>query len=62
MQMNLRSHYENVVPDDKVPHGWPWQKRTPADASHVLFEKKHNYHHQNHYEEEAGADHNFPKT
>jgi len=59
--MNLRSHYENVVPDDKVPHGWPWQKRTSADASQ-LFEKKHNYHHQNQYEEEASADQKFPKT
>ena len=37
-------------------------KNSSGNASQVLFEKKHDCHYQNHYEEEAGADQKFSKT
>ena len=37
-------------------------KNSSGNASQILFEKKHNGHYQNHYEEEAGADQKFSKT
>jgi len=37
-------------------------KNSSGNASQVLFENKHDCHHQNHYEEEAGADQKFSKT